>query len=676
MLAPQSSSLAEMRQGRLNQHKRNFSADDLKEATQPESKTGVEDEVPHNSSKSHRRSTSVDIRISSGKSTDVADEKQHAVQNSSPKKLDSDEDTSSEEAPREAPPTRVSSNDSESVDATKANLRRSALRRSRRNAEKDDVDEVTMDKNTTLVAERIEGRNSSSLSAVKNFNVGARAALFVAKLALASKKRKQQAAGTLALASGISLEELDLLQLGSGQRLTGRRCEVSPDILNSIWEDNSMFLIRKQLFDPDYFSFVWQISNSYAPPASKSKLVKKRQPSDAIAADTSMSLKRLLPAGIQFDLAGEVDKDRAAAAAAAAQAQAAREAASQTVMGGLSSMASSIFGSSSSSGTTGSSGGVIPGTSSKDKIKVDYKGDRAKEEALSAKERQKQMEKEKAEREKREKEKEKERAAGLEDIPSDPKDKKDAKKEKDADKDKEKDKDKYKEKDKDKDKEKDKKDKKKEKENGGIDENWTDIGEDGKKSSSKKDKEKEKEKDKDVKDAKESKESGKSSSKDSKIAKPESSSSDSPSSGHKKKKSSSEKPTDTPPQTRVEEYDPVMHNVEMGTRFVLQILSHARDRPMLPYWISSITRMLHSSPAASRWFLESLIYDAEQLKNILLACPAEKIRQASAKLIFGMSQCATTLNSQMLTNLRFSAQPRLKLLLRTSSANTLRQQSC
>jgi ubiquitin C-terminal hydrolase len=646
LLTPQPS-LMEIRRSRLNQHKRNFSADDLAAAASDQPPVRAADdqseEAHDKTSKSHRRSTSVDIRSSNSKKDDLPDDVV-VVDVKGKKALDSSS-SSEDEAPRDEPPTR--SNRADVVEQTKASLRRSALRRSQRDHQEDSPDESLS--SAHLVAERITNSSAPSAASAesqRNFRVGARAAMFVAKLAVASKKRKQQVADNLALASGISLEELDLLQIGSGQRLTGRRCEVGPEILSSIWEDNSMFLIRKLLYDPDYFAFVWQISNLYSVPGSKSKLVRKHRTAytDVVASDTSMALKRLIPAdqAIPFDLAGEVDKDRAVAAAAEAQAKAAKEAASQSVMGGLSNMASSIFGSggSSGSGSSSSSGGAIPGTSSKDKIKVDYKGDRAKEEALNAKEKQKQQEKEKAERERREKEKEKERAAGLEDIPADPKDNKkdgkDSKDAKDAKDGKEKDK-----KDADKDKEKDKdkeakKDKDKKKEKGGIDENWTDIGEDGKKS--KKDKEKDKDvqdKEKDVKekekegDSEKPKGTARTSSKEKISSKPESSSSES--SGHKKKKSNE---VETPPISRVEKYDPILHNVEMGTRFVLHILAHARDRPMLPYWISSLVRMFHSSPAASRWFLESLIYDAEQLKNILLACPAEKVRQAAARLIF------------------------------------------
>lgn len=664
LLTPQPSA-EELRRSRLNQHKRNFSADDLgasaEVAESQESDNAAADERTQGD-KSHRRSTSVDIRSSGSKQASNGEKTSETLKSSSPSKgpLDSSESSSDDEAPREEPPTRVSSNDAEAVDQTKASLRRSALRRSRRNADTEEpVDEAALG-SAHLVAERISSattaRSSASESSMKNFKVGARAAMFVAKLAVASKKRKQEAAGNLALASGISLEELELLQLGSGQRLTGRRCEVGGEILNSIWEDNSMFLIRKQLFDQDYFSFVWQLSNLYGV-GFKAKLTKKREASDQLAADTSLSLKRLIPADqkITFDLAGEVDRDRAAAAAAEAQARAAREAASQSVMGGLSSMASSIFGggssSSGSSGSSGSTSGAIPGTSSKDKIKVDYKGDRAKEEALNARERQKAIEKEKLERERREKEKEKERAAGLEDIPAEKDAKKDSKEKdskdkekdkekdkKDSDKEKDKDKDKEKEKEKGKDKDKEKnKDKKKDKD-AGIDADWTDIGDGEKKSGSKKDKEKDKkDKEKDSKEEAKKDKDSKDKEKDKSAPKTESASNTSESSsGHKKRKSNTDPVADpdTPVISRIEQYDPILHNVEMGTRFVLQILSHARDRPMLPYWISSLTRMFHSSTTASRWFLESLVYDAEQLKNVLLACPAEKVRQATARLIF------------------------------------------
>jgi len=43
------------------------------------------------------------------------------------------------------------------------------------------------------------------------------------------------------------------------------RVVVSPELLKEIWDENSEFLIRKHLFDVDYFNFMWSLVNLVQP---------------------------------------------------------------------------------------------------------------------------------------------------------------------------------------------------------------------------------------------------------------------------------------------------------------------------------------------------------------------------------------------------------------------------
>jgi len=48
---------------------------------------------------------------------------------------------------------------------------------------------------------------------------------------------------------------------------------VPPDILESIWEENTLFLMEKLAFDPNYFSFIWNVINLYTPQTLKLKSI-------------------------------------------------------------------------------------------------------------------------------------------------------------------------------------------------------------------------------------------------------------------------------------------------------------------------------------------------------------------------------------------------------------------
>jgi hypothetical protein len=417
------------------------------------------------------------------------------------------------------------------------------------------------------------------------FVTGAMAAMFIAKLSNARKNRPDSAEtdddepGSSLLAPPQRDVDLDMDLLSP--RLTGKPCVVPVPIASGIWEENSEFLIRKFLFDADYFNFVWSVANLVS---SKRR---DRSKNEVEYDKETQKLKERLDNAISMapfqDIAGEVDKERSV------------QPVQSQGQGG---------------NTQSSSGsGSFFGSNSKDKIKFDLKQPKDKD-------KEKEEEKKKKADEEKKKEDEKKRQ---EDKLFD----QDGAEKPDTDKDKPKDKEKDKaatttDKDKDKDTKKHKR-KGSKTDAGSSDEdevirrNSTDKNDADNVATEKREKK----------------------SKSNNKGEP-----GSPATKHKRQTSSREESAENDKSSsssstkkKDKEYDIVLHNIQLAVKFFIQVFSHSLDRPMLPYWVSSLCRLLEGSPAASRWLLEMLVVDGDLLKTMLLVCPVPRVRQAYASII-------------------------------------------
>ena len=92
----------------------------------------------------------------------------------------------------------------------------------------------------------------------------------------------------------------------------------------------------------------------------------------------------------------------------------------------------------------------------------------------------------------------------------------------------------------------------------------------------------------------------------------------------------------TPPGdvAKGEEITPqIMQNVEISTRFLIEVYSHSRDISMFPMWIKYLKTFYQDNVPASLWFIGLLTRKRNVIRTILMECPIEKTRKEIVDLI-------------------------------------------
>eukprot|EP01119_Soliformovum_irregulare_P021052 TRINITY_DN6926_c0_g2_i1.p1 TRINITY_DN6926_c0_g2~~TRINITY_DN6926_c0_g2_i1.p1 ORF type:complete len:2370 (+),score=711.86 TRINITY_DN6926_c0_g2_i1:42-7151(+) len=105
--------------------------------------------------------------------------------------------------------------------------------------------------------------------------------------------------------------------------------------------------------------------------------------------------------------------------------------------------------------------------------------------------------------------------------------------------------------------------------------------------------------------------------------------------------------------SKVEDFDPFMRTIQFSTRFLVNIYSHSREKPMFFVWVQHLQNLYKKSPEACKWLLEMLMDDLEMLKEMFLNCSLERVRNAFAELITtAVSTLAPTERSLYTTELK------------------------
>lgn len=78
---------------------------------------------------------------------------------------------------------------------------------------------------------------------------------------------------------------------------------------------------------------------------------------------------------------------------------------------------------------------------------------------------------------------------------------------------------------------------------------------------------------------------------------------------------------------------PTMRAIELGTRFIVETLSHAKDKGNLPSYVAHLKTLFSRHVPASRWLLERLESDITWVEQLLLICPGPEAREPFASLL-------------------------------------------
>lgn len=87
--------------------------------------------------------------------------------------------------------------------------------------------------------------------------------------------------------------------------------------------------------------------------------------------------------------------------------------------------------------------------------------------------------------------------------------------------------------------------------------------------------------------------------------------------------------------------DPAMRSIQLGTRFIIHTLSHAKEKSYLKEYTDYLKTLYSRHIPACKWFLELLISDSNYkwLKQILFLCTVQETREILAKLITHVLSC-------------------------------------
>eukprot|EP01133_Synstelium_polycarpum_P007566 gene7566-8852_t len=91
-------------------------------------------------------------------------------------------------------------------------------------------------------------------------------------------------------------------------------------------------------------------------------------------------------------------------------------------------------------------------------------------------------------------------------------------------------------------------------------------------------------------------------------------------------------------------FDQTMMAIELGTRFVIDTLSHSKERKSLFDFIQHLCAMYEHHTGACRWLLDTIVSDSTWIRQNLLACITTEPRDALTKLL--MHVINTLLNEE------------------------------
>ncbi|GAM28546.1 hypothetical protein SAMD00019534_117220 [Acytostelium subglobosum LB1] len=81
------------------------------------------------------------------------------------------------------------------------------------------------------------------------------------------------------------------------------------------------------------------------------------------------------------------------------------------------------------------------------------------------------------------------------------------------------------------------------------------------------------------------------------------------------------------------DFDQRMMSIELGTRFVIETLSHSKERKQLGDFVLFLNAMYESHQGACRWFLDTVTTDPTWIKQNMLVCITTEPREALSKII-------------------------------------------
>lgn len=81
-----------------------------------------------------------------------------------------------------------------------------------------------------------------------------------------------------------------------------------------------------------------------------------------------------------------------------------------------------------------------------------------------------------------------------------------------------------------------------------------------------------------------------------------------------------------------------LRTLQVATFFFLEVISHAKDREILPRFGDRLRQRYKESDEASRWLVALLIDDKRMLSQLLFECPVEEIRSSFAELLASVVQ--------------------------------------
>mmetsp|Transcript_12467 Transcript_12467/g.20271 ORF Transcript_12467/g.20271 Transcript_12467/m.20271 type:complete len:3278 (-) Transcript_12467:248-10081(-) len=93
----------------------------------------------------------------------------------------------------------------------------------------------------------------------------------------------------------------------------------------------------------------------------------------------------------------------------------------------------------------------------------------------------------------------------------------------------------------------------------------------------------------------------------------------------------------------VDETDPVLQTIQFSVRFVIETLSHAKEKASFPLWVEYIQTLFTSHLPACKWFLNSMAQDAAWLRSMLLSCNIAETRGSFASLVLHVIKCLAPL---------------------------------
>lgn len=82
-----------------------------------------------------------------------------------------------------------------------------------------------------------------------------------------------------------------------------------------------------------------------------------------------------------------------------------------------------------------------------------------------------------------------------------------------------------------------------------------------------------------------------------------------------------------------------MQCIQLGTRFIVETLAHAKEKASLFDLVASLKPLYHSHMPGSRWFLELMLAnEMEWPRQLLFACTTQDTREVFASLVVSVIQ--------------------------------------